>query len=81
MRKLEEQILMYVEEALQDKEFDSRLLSRRAPYPRGLNITLSLFQILFAIKLMLLKPVLFLMKQCRFAPHEWRESTYNMQRF
>lgn len=30
-RKLEEQILMYVEEALQDKEFGSQLLSRRAP--------------------------------------------------
>jgi predicted RNase H-like HicB family nuclease len=30
-RKLEEQIYFYVDEALQDKEYGSQLLSRRAP--------------------------------------------------
>lgn len=30
-RKLEEQILFYVDEALQDKDYGSQLLSRRAP--------------------------------------------------
>ncbi|MCK9394339.1 MAG: DUF1902 domain-containing protein [Methylobacter sp.] len=30
-RKLEEQIVFYVDEALQDKEYGSQLLSRKAP--------------------------------------------------
>ncbi len=36
-RKLEEQIAFYIDEALQDQEYGSQLLSRRAPFSSWLE--------------------------------------------